>query len=430
MVATLRCVRGKRLHDYLRGQLTAADRATTESHIALCASCRRVVMAAAEILALRFSADELRSELAKANEVVANIEALDERRPDRLVAHSEWGQNPFVAGRLLERSREEFERAPEKALRLARAALAIGQRINAADLEFESWRDCISLYMRLGRCSYAVDAIERAERLAPLTENPEFARGLVLYGRAFVASDPEVWHLDEALIWAEEASRIFARTDERRVRAAAELRAYVHHLRGEHAAAVAITRPLWDAERDVNLGISFVNYLIADGQAGAAVDELLVWTWSNTPPSATVLLARIAWAEGRARSAQSRWQDAVSALNYASSLYRSVSMVEPAIRVDFSRIRAQVNANHEWSLSVYEDALGDLHELLKESTELDSREPSRRRRFTAEALEYAKELAAAATLTTDLLTYVDEYLDGLWSGPPRRFVRPVPAHPM
>jgi tetratricopeptide (TPR) repeat protein len=408
--------------------MNARRRARLDTHFALCAACRRLAQAAAEMLNLGVGSEELRDQIAEAENVVRQLEASSSPRLDALAACEEWGTNRFVAGGLLERSRKHFNGDPIKALRLARAAAEIGTRISSAEVQFESWRDCISIYARLGRYGYAFDAIERAEQLASLVADREHAKGLVLYARAYVSCNPDVWHLGEALTAAHEAEQIFARVDASRIRDVAELRAKIHELRGEHAAAVEIYRHLWNGERSASLAVNFGWCLVSNDQPELAA-ELIMWAAPRIDKADTVLLARLAWLEGRAHAKRSRWEEARSSFSLASERYRSVPMIDSAIRVDLRRIGATVNADRD-ALGVYQNALNDLRDLVLESSELDRREPTRRRRFTVEALEYAKQLGDAAVLTPDLLTYVAEYLDSLWRGPARALVRPVPARLM
>jgi hypothetical protein len=426
-MAKSECLRGKLLLDYLQDKLPSARRTAADTHLALCALCRSLACAAAESLRLQVRSSELRQRLAKADEIAAAIEGAPSRRLESLLAECEWAENRFVAGRLLERSRQEFDRNPRKALRLARAVVTIGGQIGSADVAFEGWRDCASLYLRLGHHHLAFEAVERLGQLAARTVDPAHARGIVLYASAYVAADRDVWRIDEALAFAEQAAEIFADTDERRLRATTELRAAIHHSRGEHAAAVEISRRLWQSEKNAGFAINYGCYLVANSQPDAA-ESLLEWGRMHVKDE-SVLLARLGCLEGRLRGAQARWREASLAFSRAAGFYRVAEMPDTAIQADLSRIRAAVNARRD-EPSVYSDALAELRKLVAESVALDRLQPSRRRRFTAEALDYARELGEAAALSADLLTYVDEYVELLWRSPARPFVRPVPAQLM
>lgn len=423
------CVRGRLLREYLRGTLRPELKEKTDAHLALCRSCRNIVEGSAQAIALRVTADDLRMRVARAADVVRDV--IEPEAPHRLhtlVSSADWGEDRFVAGRLLERSREEFDSQPRKALDFARAAIEVAERAGSADLQFEAWRDCVSICVRLGHLSAAWDAVERVEAIAPRTAHREHARGQLFYARAYVGSQPDVWKIDESLVWAEEASRIFAGIDDERHRATAELRAHVYYCRGEYAAAVEISRKLWEARREKGQALSFVAHLVAYGQPAAA-EDVLAWARPQVAAEDVVTTTRIAFAEGRIFAAQKRWEEAAEALRRASLGFRRAGMEDTAIRVDLGRIRAEVSGSPD-SISVQTRAMRDLRTIVAISAELDRREPTRRRRFTVEALDYLRELAEASALTVDLLCHVEEYLDAITRGPARRFVPPVPTRAM
>lgn len=429
MTVFRRCLQGKVFADYLRGVISPRRKAVVENHLALCAECRRLVDTASEALRLDVGTGELRDRLTRAAQVVAAIEGQASHRLEGLISTNEWGKDHFVAGRLLERSREEFARDPRASMRLARGAIRVAERADAVELQFEGWRDCVSIAVLLGSFGEAWEAIERAAALiARMVGEREHARGLVLYARAYVASQPDVWRLDEAFAWTEEASRIFARTDRSRFAATAEMRAYLHYCRDEHAAAVQICRSLWAKRRDVGLALSFVAYLVAYGKPGEA-EDVLEWAREQIASSDTERVARYAWAEGRVHAARERWEDAVPRLTEAASLFREIAMNDTAIRVDLARIRAEVSAAPD-SLPAVDKALDDVRQVIGESVALDQREPTRRRRFTVEAVSYLREVGEANALTADLFAHVEAYLDAITRGPARPFVRPVPARVM
>lgn len=424
-----RCLRGRLLADYLSGALRPSRKAVAENHLALCADCRNLVQAAAATLSIGVTAEELQLRLAVAASIVSDV--LEKEPPHRwrsLIETAEWGTDRFVAGRLLERSREEFGRAPRLSMHLARAAVYVAERAESLELQFEGWRDCVSIAVFLGAFTDAWEAVERAAAIAPRTHDPEHAKGLVLYARAYVASQPDVWELDQALRWAEEAARIFGRTDAGRLRTSDEMRAYLHYCRGEHAAAVEICRKLWDDQPEVGLALNFATYLVALGRADDA-DDTLVWARLEIKPANTVSLARHALIEGRARAVQQRWDEALEAFNVAAAMFRRVEMEDTAIRVDLGRIRTEMSAAPD-SLTAIQKAVTDLRRVVAISVDLDRREPTRRRRFTVEAIDYLRELAEANALTTDLVLHVEDYIDAITRGPARPFVRPLPTRVM
>lgn len=424
-----RHLNGRFLAEYLRGELRASRKAVAENHLALCAKCRTMAQTAAAMLRLGITADELESRATRAAKIVSEV--IETEAPHRvrgLIASAEWGADRFVAGRLLERSREEFARDPRTSMRLARAALWVAERGDSAELQFEAWRDCISIAAYLGSFSDAWDAIDRAAALVPRLHDRRHAEGVLLYARAYVASQPDVWKIDEALQWTGEASEIFERTDAERFRSAVEMRAYLHDCREEHAAAVEICRKLWATQPEIGLALSFVAYLVAYGKADEA-EEVLSWARSHLNSSETERVARYSWAEARVRALQERWDTAVEAFERAAETFRTIGMEDTAIRVDLGRIRAEVSAAPD-SLAAAEKAMRDLRQVVRTSAELDRRDPTRRRRFTVQALDYLRELAEANTLTADLVAHVEDYLDVINRGPARPFVRPVPAQIM
>jgi tetratricopeptide (TPR) repeat protein len=372
---------------------------------------------------------ELRQRIAEAAGFVAELERqASPHAVHGMIAASHRGDDRFVAGRLLERSREEFARDPRKSMILVRAAIWVAERAQSAELQFEAWRDCASLCVRFGHYGDAWDALDRAAGLVEKTAEPKYARGLLLYAKAYVGSQPDVWRLDESLAWTDEAAAVFARTDEARLRAVAEMRAFIHNVRGEHAAAVEICRDLWRRRQEVGLALNFAAYLVDNGEPEAA-RELLDWANERFSDDDVVTVAKHAGLKGMAFVAQHDWEVAMEAFDSSVRAFQSIGMEDAAIRVELSRIRAAVSAAPD-SIEVTDQAIADVRRLATLSTELDRREPSRRRRFTAEAFQYLRELADARALTLDSLRHVETYLVAITRGPARPFFRPIPSHVM
>jgi tetratricopeptide (TPR) repeat protein len=428
VTASRGCVQTELLGEYIAGRLDVSLRATVEAHLALCPRCRSVTEAAVEATGLGITSAEIRARIAEASAVVASLEAEPPHRLQALITNAEWGADRYVAGRLLERSREEFHRDPRKAMVLARAAVSVSERAGSKELQFEGWRDRVSIAVYLGALADAWDAVEQAAALAPMLRDHVHATGIVLYARAYVASQPDVWQLDDALRWIGEAEVIFEKTDAERFRAAAEMRAYLHYCVGEYDAAVAICRDIWRHNRSMDLALSFVAYLVESGELAEA-ETVLSWATSRVDDADVERLAALAWAEGRLHVARGAWQQAAEALRLASSRFRAVGMDDTAIRVDLARVGAELSAAPE-SVQVLQTAMTDIRRLIAISAELDEREPTRRRRFTVEAIGYLRELADANALTLDLFAQVEEYLSAITRGPARPFVRPAPVHVM
>lgn len=424
-----RCLSSRLLSQVLRGKVTEAQRPSVENHLALCAECRGVLDAAAEAVTLNVPTTDLRSRIAQAPGFVVEIEQQPSLHAIHALIHeSDMGRDPFVAGCLLARSREEFARDPRKSLTLARSAAWVAERAAATEIQFHIWLDCSSIFVRLGQFDEALEALERAETLASQTAEPKHTTALLLYGRAYVASQPDVWKIDDALSWTDEATRTFSNTDATRLRAADEMRAYLHYCRGEHAAAVEICRKLWNERQEVGLALNLASYLVEYGEPDGA-DELLTWARPRINPRDRVTIARYGGVEGRVRAAQQDWDAACEVLARAVTLFRALGMEDTAIREDFRRIRFAVSSAPD-SIASNAKALHDLRSVISASVELDRREPTRRRRFTVEALEYLRELAEISALTLEALRHVEEYLDSLARGPARPFVRPVPVRLM
>jgi tetratricopeptide (TPR) repeat protein len=424
-----RCLPDNLLQAYLQRTLSNAAASRVETHLALCAGCRHVSAAASEALALGVSADELKARIATAEAFVAELEGLPTAHGvHRAIAMSEAGADRFVAGRLLERSRDEFERDPRKSMLMARAAIWVAERAASADLQFEGWRDCASLCIRLGHLGDAWDALDRAAAFVQRTTEPLYSTALLLYAKAYVGSQPDVWRLEEALSWTDEAARIFERTDAQRLRATAEMRAFIHNVRGEHAAAVEICRSLWEQHQDVGLALNFANYLVDHGEPEGA-HTLLDWSVSKFSLEDIVTVGKHREIRGMAYSAQHQWDAAAAAFAQAVRAVQSVGMDDTAIRVELSRVRAVVSAAPD-SATVIDKAIADMRRLAQTSAELDRREPTRRRRLTAEAFQYLRELGEAKALTLDSLRHVEGYLCEITRGPARPFVRPLPPRIM
>ena len=425
MTARAACPTRTLLSRYLRGQASETQKDHVDAHLACCASCRKVVLVAADAAALAVDVNDLRNRIAAASVFVRDLESQPSPHAVHgVISGSPLGADRFVAGRLLERSRDEFSRDPMRSLRLARIALRVAERAGSTTLQFEVSRDFASLYVRLGDFSQAWEALEVAERLGPNIAEPEHARGLLLYAKAYVASQPDVWRLDEAAEWTEEAAKIFQRTDTGRLRAVAEMRAFIHNLRGEHAAAVEICRALWTAERGVALALNFAAYLVDAGEAAAARD-LLEWAWPRIAKHDLVTHAKHADIYGLALVAQGEWTAAAAMFVRSRDAFRSVGMGDTAVRIELSRIRAAVAASPD-SPAAIGDAVDDLRVLAAASIELDRQQPSRRRYFTAEACEYLRRVVETEGLNLDSVTHVERYVAAITRGPVRPFVRRLP----
>ena len=414
---------------YLRNALSEVQQQQVTGHLALCASCRKIVSVATEAALLGVDSTDLRKRVADASAFVHTLEARESPHTmHRSISESSLGADPFVAGRLLERSREEFSREPIRSLLLARLALRVAERASVIDLQFEVFRDCASLYVRLGDFEHAWTALDMAEQLAPQTADPEHARGLLLYAKAYVASQPDVWRLDEAAAWTDEAAEIFARTDTARLRAAAEMRAFVHNLRGDHRSAVEITRRLWQEERGVGLALNFAAYLIDAGEPTQA-RELLEWARPRIAATDVVTLAKHADIYGLALSALGDWVEATAMFTRSRDAFRSAGMKDTAVRIELSRIRATVAAAGNLPSEIGR-AVDDLRALAAASIDLDRKQPSRRRNLTAQACEYLRRVVETEGLNLESVTHVERYLAAITRGPVRPFVRRGPMSVM
>jgi tetratricopeptide (TPR) repeat protein len=423
------CLSSRVLSQVLRGRVSEAQRPSVETHLALCAECRGILEVAAEAMTLNVGVADLRDRIARASGFAAEIE----QQPSLHVIHaliygSDQGRDPFVAGCLLTRSREEFAREPRKSLTLARSAAWVAERAAADEIQFHIWLDCSSIFVRLGEFDEALEALDRAGALVSRTSAAKHSTALLLYAKAYVASQPDVWKIDEALAWTDAATRIFAHSDAGRLRAADDMRAYLHYCRGEHAAAVEICRKLWNERREVGLALNLASYLVEYGDPDAA-DDLLTWARPRIDVRDTVTIARHGGIEGRVRAAQENWDVACEVLARSVEVFRGLGMEDTAIREEFRRIRCAVSAAPD-SIASNAKALHDLQLVVSASIELDRREPTRRRRFTVEALEYLRELGQISALTVEAFRHVEEYLDSIARGPARPFVRPVPVRVM
>ena len=314
----------------------------------------------------------------------------------RIAGHPQYRRAEVVI-RLMTVADDASRRNKKEAVALIRVATRIVNRLppdlaGVDDLRFETWKLASALLREAGEYAYVELALEEAERAARTASDPELAEASVLFSRALLYAEPDVWQPEEAASLLDRAEQVFAnRGDTERRRAVLTTRAFLLYRSGDCRAArtafaeiVSITPP----QPRPNYLIALTNLTaarLACSEADVQVEESLeILMKEYEARGLRVHLARARWLMGDLRRLRGEYDRAVDLYRSARS---DVGDADSSIRAGLRLLETLILAGR------HAEALPLAHALAAETVTLDRREPSRRRSHIAAVLAYAREAA-------------------------------------
>lgn len=381
------------------------------SHVDSCERCTRLVEAARQAVKVQIGSSLLAG---SAREVELLVDSLLELSPaERLrAATADEYLRPGVARRFSELAIEAWDTDLNVALEYVHVATLIADRLairsgRVAELEFEVWKNRSTIHRERGETDAARACLTKAAAAIERCEDRELKRAVVWYADAAICASRDVWEPRQALELLARAERVFLIRDAGRRRDVRTLRGIVHLHGGEYPAAVEEYAAVV-AATDRRAGPSFAdarrnlaNALVRVGQADEAERLLLEVREFDRAVSRELHVTRddalLAFV------AEARQQFELAARGYADVQRRFAAMGEN----ESALIAGKDLAVMLVAMERLADAAGVLRELLARSLAAGSD----RRRFTADALAYLRDLAQRQQLTLDVAVPVSQYID-------------------
>lgn len=380
-------------------------------HVDTCERCTRLVEVARQAVKAKVDSALLAD---SARDVELLVDSLLELSPEERLraATADEYLRAGVARRLSELAIEAWDSDLNVALEYVHVATLIADRLavrngRVAELEFEVWKNRSTIHRERGETDAARACLMKAAAAVDRCEDRELKRAVVWYADAAVCASRDVWEPQQALELLARAERVFLIRDAERRRGVQTLRGILHLHGGEYraaveefAAVVATTDPregalLADARRNL------ANALIRVGQIDDAERLLLdVQTFDREACRELHVTRDDALF---AVAAEARNQFELAARRYADVQRRFAAAGESESALIAGKDLAMMLV----AMDRLADAAGVLRELLARSVAGGGD----RRRFTADALAYLRDLAQRQQLTRDVAVPVSHYID-------------------
>jgi len=190
----------------------------------------------------------------------------------------------------------------------------------------------------------AIAALDEAENVVPLTEDPVYFGGLLSYARACVWGDSTCGEWDEALRNLDVCEEILERLDVPRWRGARHLRAAILIRRGDYSEAAALYEELLaDALDDRSRAALSSDLADCYRRMGRPAEALLLLDMALAvflKRAETLPWARTLWARGDVSAALGEHDEAIRILTTASQFFASAGLNDDELGVELSIIQA------------------------------------------------------------------------------------------
>jgi tetratricopeptide (TPR) repeat protein len=301
-------------------------------------------------------------------------------------------------------------------------------RNDVAELRFETWKFASALLREAGKYDLTEVALATAESAARLVSNPEVAQASVLFSRALLYAEPDVWKPDKAKRLLDQSEAVFVRRDPARKRSVRIARAFLLYRSGDLDAARSAFSEILEAtaatDREgylnalTNLMFARIDLGEQDEDVRGSV-ELLIAEYTRL--GQTVHVARARWLMGKVHRLRGRLDESIDLLRSAMD---DIGNRDSAIRVGLDLLETLLLAER------YAAAVSLSRELAAEAVALDRSEPSRSRSLTAAVFAYAREAAQRGVLTPDLVSQLARYVDRINRQRVVNFIPPMPLADM
>jgi tetratricopeptide (TPR) repeat protein len=420
-----RCLTASELAEVVRGGI--AD--DTAEHLKRCETCRRRIAILRRIDVV--GVDDVAAVVDDTEGPITRLLALPRPQWWRAVCEPEYRQ-PEIVRRLLVLADDASGRDRKMAVALITAATRIADSLavesqEIKDLRFEAWKLASALFREAGKYGETEKALARAELIAPVTSDPRSAEATILYYRALLFAEPDVWRPEEASNLLDQIDAVFAGNPGRR-HALQTARAVLSARCGDFSAAVAALEALLaetpPTAREAWLD-ALKNLMVARVGRGDATDDVVrqlgLVIDENVLRGRAVQAARARWQMGKVRQRRGEYDESIEMFEAAM---RDIGDTDSAIRIGLDSVETLLLQYR------YDTALSLARDLANQAVALDTREPSRRRSLTAEVFAYARDAAERGALTADLVSELGRYLDRIYRQRPTSFVPPMPLSEM
>lgn len=398
-----------------------------ERHVVSCTSCSHCVHATREALRIRVNAEMVEDQ----NSLALELLAVSAERRSQLAAHDRYA-HAGIARRFNAMAMEEWSVDLNAALHHAHVATVISSRLErryggAAEVYFEAWKTRSTVHRNRGEYDAARAALKFAEAVVPRCSDVELKRAIIAFADACICTYPDVWEPQQALAGLDVSEPVFARRqDNPRVVSSLSLRGKVHLRCGEYvealnfySAALEGTGEGDDAGRAFALA-NVANALIRVGRFDDAEAALNDARRIGERLGRTLELVR--YDALRAFALDERGLREEAADLYGDVARRFAEAGDSAAAMIAAKDRAVALV----AVGRVSDARAALSQLLRQAINAGDD----RRRFTAEALAYLRDLAAREQLTPEVADDVSAYIDRIHAQRVTPFIPPVSLHTM
>jgi tetratricopeptide (TPR) repeat protein len=419
MTATA-CLSGVALGLFVDGQ---GNDAADAAHIEACAVCARRAAALRAALAVDANDSDLGDEDAAVSELVAELVAVSPTDRPRVAALDRYG-HAAIAQRFSGMAMNE-NRDLGKALDFAHVATVIASRIarrwtRSAEIEFEAWKNRATIHRERGEYDSARASLERARGAADACADRDLKRAVIQYADACICAARDVWQPAQAFALLDTCEPVFASLEPRRVRDTVTMRGVLRLHAGEYAAAhtaymaaLSLAAGAADPER-ADAMRNVVNSLARLDRLDEAESLLAEVEAIDAAHGRTLAMLRDAALSAEIAAGRGRYGDA--ARTYARLQVSFAECGEPESALIAGKERA-VALVADGRISEAGAVLRDLVGQCVGSAE--------RRRFTADALSYLRDLAERQDLSPDVAGKVSQYIDRIHVQRATPFVPPV-----
>lgn len=419
--------------------------ATLLLHARSCARCRTIIDAVRTMMADAddVTTERIRYELAvELQDVEEAIAALIREPTHRWALLAREPERASEAGvrRLIALARECVYRDRGRFLLLTEAAVSMAEVLEPDTdavrlLRVDAWKNRSTALYFVSRIADALEALDAAEDALQGVQGAVRERAELMYAKAWLLSQPDVWRMDEAADLAMQAGRVFAETEPARTRDAMHLLAVIHLRLGDDSRALQLLTTLWcepsavlaphaQARERAKLSRNLSQCYMRSGDLAEAERIIAVAMELDTADGEIVALAFDRWIRGQIAITGDRFDQAVPDLEFARRVFNENAMPDYCLRVRVHLVEAALGQDRD------ADVRADCAALVNESMALDAAEPSRTRSFTIDAMQFLSDQATARALTAECVAEVAAYLAVIHASRPTPFVRPLPSRIM
>lgn len=398
-------------------------------HAAACADCAAVAAILRRLHDLGVT-PEMDAYLAELDALMAEVTSAPRHRWPLVLSEPRY-QRADLARRFITAGLDARWNDPRRAIDLTKAATHIVSALETAapevaDIRFDAWRYHSAVLREAGRYAECRAALVHAAEAAQQVRDVELAAAAVLFSRALLASEPDLWQPDEAAGLLDLVEAIYARRDPARWLRARTARATLLY-RARDASCIGVYREVLEGTPQSETAAwheALTNTLIGRvefGETSSDIDEELaaaeVYYRAQNRRS---VVARVHWLNGRVLALRKQNESAAELLERAIGEYQLMDDYDAAVRVSIDLIACMV------AMERYASAIQICQVSAEWAMRLDRREPTRRRALTAEVMAYLRELAQRYALTEDVVLDVRGYVVRITNQRPAPFVPPLP----